>query len=147
MFVMKFIITIISGIIAACFSVLLISTLRSFGDPGVIKKIGYYVIPLILSIFLAIKFFKRKEFLHQLLIGLLVYGIMMSIAELFIYHAGTTFYFPTGYPYSDYKLHALYPIFGSWILAASYLITILGMFLWTAVRRVNKQAGRKNEVV
>ena len=133
---MKFSISIILGIIAAGVSVVLISS-KGFFTAGVNHEIAYYFIPLILSILITIIFFKGKKFFYQLLVGLITYGLLMSIAELFVYHVGTTFYFPTGYPYSDYKLHALYPMPGLLICGGAFIAVLLVANIFAFAKRVS----------
>jgi len=140
---MKFIFIIITSIVAALISACILFLRNSLGNTLTLTGIAYVLIPIILALSITIRYYPKRNFLLHLVVGLLIYGILMTALEPVIYKVWIVYQTPDGGTYTRYELDAFYPFVGASILAIVFIINMMMVLIWTLINKIIIKFGIK----
>jgi hypothetical protein len=133
---MKFIFTIITSVVAVLISSGILFFRNSLGNTLTLTGVAYVLIPIILALSITIRYYPKRNFLLYLVIGLLIYGILMTALEPIIYKVWIVYQIPDGGTYTRYGLDAFYPVVGTFILAIVLIINMIFVLIWTLINKL-----------
>lgn len=133
---MKFTFTIFTSVVAALISAGLLFFRNSLGNTLTLIGIAYLLIPIILALFITIKYYSRKKFLLYLVICLLIYGVLVTVLEPVIYKSWVVYQTPAGDTYTRYDLDAFYPVAGAFILVIVFIINMIIVLVRALINKI-----------
>lgn len=133
---MKFIFIIITSVVAVLISAGILFFRNSLGNTLTLTGIAYVLVPIILALFITIRYYPKRNFLLHLVVGLLIYGILMTALEPVIYKVWVVYQTPDGGTYTRYELDAFYPVVGAFILAIVFIINMIIVLIWALIKKI-----------